>query len=194
METTCMHAIRSLLAAAGVLFASVLVQSAATAEGPARQDATLPSVDATDPGIRLDLLSERFRELEEAGALRNYRFAGRPDPALRAWLDESRRVVDELAELRRANPRPELDRSQGFALLLPHLAELGGACVALATAQANKRIRHRASEIPEGGIRLPSRGACIGDIPLRPFGGDESGLEVRLERAHRVRAELDAER
>ena len=124
METTCMHAIRSLLAAAGVLFASVLVQSAATAEGPARQDATLPSVDATDPGIRLDLLSERFRELEEAGALRNYRFAGRPDPALRAWLDESRRVVDELAELRRANPRPELDRSQGFALLLPHLGPM----------------------------------------------------------------------
>ena len=124
METTCMHAIRSLLAAAGVLFASVLVQSAATAEGPARQDATLPSVYATDPGIRLDLLSERFRELEEAGALRNYRFAGRPDPALRAWLDESRRVVDELAELRRANPRPELDRSQGFALLLPHLGPM----------------------------------------------------------------------
>lgn len=82
------------------------------------------SGDTDDPATRLELLSDRYWRLEESGALRSYRFTGRSDAALRAWLEESRRLVDELAELRRTNPRPELDRSQGFALLLPHLAPM----------------------------------------------------------------------
>jgi hypothetical protein len=120
-----MHSIRPLLRA--VLLAIVLAIAwfgslAATAACVVRQVGSPP--EAGDPAERLAELDEQHRLLEESGALRDHRLAGRPRASLGAWLEESRRVVDELAERRRANPRPVLDRSQGFALLLPHLAPM----------------------------------------------------------------------